>query len=83
MQSNVVNSLAQTTTHQIPLANSTQILGQTTPLINSVSNPVAMSTSPGTNNPSISVSYAPIVSALKPQPPSGLRPKVTVVPIYD
>ena len=84
MQSNVVqSSVAQNTLQQIPLVNSTQVLTQTTPVINSQINPVTTSTSPGLNNPQISISYAPIVSALKPPEPAGHRPKVTVVPIYD
>ena len=78
MQSNVVqSSVVPNTIQQIPLVNSTQVLSQTQ------INPVTTSTSPGLNNPQISVSYAPIVSAIKPQEPAGHRPKVTVVPIYD
>ena len=78
MQSNVVkSSVSPNIVQQIPLVNSTQVLTQTQ------LNPVTTSTSPGLNNPQISVSYAPIVSAIKPPEPSGHRPKVTVVPIYD
>ena len=78
MQSNVVqSSVVPNTIQQIPVVNSTQVLSQTQ------INPVTTSTSPGLNNPQISVSYAPIVSAIKPQEPSGHKPKVTVVPIYD
>ena len=78
MQSNVVqSSVSPNIVQQIPLVNSTQMLTQTQ------INPVTTSTSPGLNNPQISVSYAPIVSAIKPPEPAGHRPKVTVVPIYD
>ena len=78
MQTNVVqSSVVPNTVQQIPLVNSTQMLTQTQ------INPVTTSTSPGLNNPQISVSYAPIVSAIKPPEPAGHRPKVTVVPIYD
>ena len=78
MQSNVVqSSVSPNIVQQIPLVNSTQVLTQTQ------LNPVTTSTSPGLNNPQISVSYAPIVSAIKPPEPAGHRPKVTVVPIYD
>ena len=78
MQSNIVqSSVSPNIVQQIPLVNSTQMLTQTQ------INPVTTSTSPGLNNPQISVSYAPIVSAIKPPEPAGHRPKVTVVPIYD
>ena len=78
MQSNVVqSSVSPNIVQQIPLVNSTQVLTQTQ------LNPVTTSTSPGLNNPQISVSYAPIVSAIKPPESAGHRPKVTVVPIYD
>ena len=78
MQSNVVqSSVSPNIVQQIPLVNSTQVLTQTQ------LNPVTTSTSPGLNNPQISVSYAPIVSAIKPPESAGRRPKVTVVPIYD
>ena len=78
MQTNVVqSSVVPNTVQQIPLVNSTQVLTQTQ------INPVTTSTSPGLNNPQITVSYAPIVSAIKPPEPAGHRPKVTVVPIYD
>ena len=78
MQSNVVqSSVVPNTVQEIPLVNSTQVISQTQ------INPVTTSTSPGLNNPQITVSYAPIVSAIKPPEPAGHRPKVTVVPIYD
>ena len=85
MTTNVVqNSVAQSAMPQIPLVNSTQILTQSSPVINSQVNPVAASTTtPILTNPQVSVSYAPIVSAIKPPQPAGRIPKVTVVPIYD
>ena len=86
MQSNLVqNSVAQSTMPTIPLVNSTQVLTQSSPIVNSQVNQVTSTTAstPIVTNPQMSFSYAPIVSAIKPQPVPGKIPKVTVVPIYD
>ena len=85
MQANVQNSVAQSGMPHIPLVNSTQVLTTSSPILNSQVNPVVSTTGvdPSQVNQQVTVSYAPIVSALKPQPVPGQRPKVTVVPIYD
>ena len=85
MQANVQNSVAQSGMPHIPLVNSTQVLTTSSPILNSQVNPVVSTTGvdPSQVNQQVTVSYAPIVSALKPQPAPGQRPKVTVVPIYD
>ena len=85
MQANVQNSVAQSGMPHIPLVNSTQVLTTSSPILNSQVNPVVSTTGvdPTQVNQQVTVSYAPIVSALKPQPAPGQRPKVTVVPIYD
>ena len=63
-------------------------LTTSSPILNSQVNqvnPVVSTTGvdPTQVNQQVTVSYAPIVSALKPQTAPGQRPKVTVVPIYD
>ena len=88
MQANVQNSVAQSGMPHIPLVNSTQVLTTSSPILNSQVNqvnPVVSTTGvdPTQVNQQVTVSYAPIVSALNPQPAPGQRPKVTVVPIYD
>ena len=86
MQNNGIQStVGLSTLQQIPLANSTQIVTQSTPVINSQvtqTNPVT-SSSPILTDPNVSVSYAPIVSAIKPPQVQGQIPVVKVVPIYD
>ena len=82
-ESNVIN---QSGMPQIPLVNSTQIITQSTPVINSqlpatasVVNPTPVVTAPVTQQ---QISYAPIVSAIQ-KPKTGAKPVVKVVPIYD
>ena len=82
-ESNVIN---QSGMPQIPLVNSTQIITQSTPVINSqlpattsVVNPTPVVTAPVTQQ---QISYAPIVSAIQKPKQEG-RPVVKVVPIYD
>ena len=86
MQSNGIQStVGLSTLQQIPLVNSTQIVTQSTPVINSQvtqTNPVT-SSSPILTDPNVSVSYAPIVSAIKPPQVQGQIPVVKVIPIYD
>ena len=86
MQNNGIQStVGLSTLQQIPLVNSTQIVTQSTPVINSQvtqANPVT-SSSPILTDPNVSVSYAPIVSAIKPPQVQGQIPVVKVVPIYD
>jgi hypothetical protein len=86
MQNNGIQStVGLSTLQQIPLVNSTQIVTQSTPVINSQvtqTNPVT-SSSPILTDPNVSVSYAPIVSAIKPPQVQGQIPVVKVVPIYD
>ena len=84
--SNVIDiSQSPNTIQQIPLVNSTQLLTQSSPLVNSE---ITQSTSvtasnPGVPNPQISISYAPIVSAIKQPEIPGQVPIVKVIPIYD
>ena len=66
--------------------NSTQIITQSTPVINSqlpattsVVNSTPVVTAPVTSQ---QISYAPIVSAIQ-KPKTGAKPVVKVVPIYD
>ena len=82
-ESNVIN---QSGMPQIPLVNSTQIITQSTPMINSqlptttsVVNPTPVVTAPVAQQ---QISYAPIVSAIQ-KPKTGAKPVVKVVPIYD
>ncbi len=86
MQSNGIQStVGLSALQQIPLVNSTQIVTQSTPVINSQvtsTNPTTSST-PILSDPNVSVSYAPIVSAIKPPQVQGQIPIVKVVPIYD
>ena len=86
MQSNVVeNSVNPNIIQQIPIVDSTQVLTQTTPIEVSQVNPISSVTAstPGLPNPQISISYAPIVSAIKPPETTGQVPVVKVIPIYD
>ena len=41
------------------------------------------SSTPVLTDPQVSISYAPIVSAIKPPQVAGQVPNVKVVPIYD
>ena len=85
MESNVIQSTSGfNTIQQIPLTNSTTIVNRSA-LVSTQLNPVAsLSTStPVLTDPQVSVSYAPIVSAIKPQQNPGKIPVVKVVPIYD
>ena len=80
------NVIAQSGMPQIPLVNSTQILTQSSPLINSQmpSTTTQITSTQATNAPATSqqISYAPIVSAIQ-KPKTGAKPVVKVVPIYD
>ncbi len=84
MQSNIVNSVGQNEIQQIPLVNSNHVITQSTP-INSQINPIPSmnSSTPVLTDPQVSISYAPIVSAIKPPQVAGQVPNVKVVPIYD
>ena len=84
MQSNIVNSVGQNEIQQIPLVNSNHVITQSTP-INSQINPIPSmnSSTPVLTDPQVSISYAPIVSAIKPSQVAGQVPNVKVVPIYD
>ena len=80
------NVVAQSGIPQIPLVNSTQILTQSSPLVNSQMpatstqiNTTQVTTAPTTSQ---QISYVPIVSAIQ-QPKTGSKPVVKVVPIYD
>ena len=80
------NVVAQSGIPQIPLVNSTQILTQSSPLVNSQMpaastqiNTTQVTTAPTTSQ---QISYVPIVSAIQ-QPKTGAKPVVKVVPIYD
>ena len=80
------NVVTQSGMPQIPLVNSTQILTQTTPVINSqlpattsVVNSTPVVTAPVTSQ---QISYAPIVFAMQ-KPKTGAKPVVKVVPVYD
>ena len=65
MQSNIVNSVGQNEIQQIPLVNSNHVITQSTP-INSQINPIPSmnSSTPVLTDPKVSISYAPIVSAI-------------------
>ena len=80
------NVIAQSGMPQIPLVNSTQILTQSSPLINSQmpATSTQITSTQVTNAPATSqqISYVPIVSAIQ-QPKTGTKPVVKVVPIYD
>ena len=80
------NVVAQSGIPQIPLVNSTQILTQSSPLVNSQmpANSTQINTTQVTTAPTTSqqISYVPIVSAIQ-QPKTGAKPVVKVVPIYD
>ena len=80
------NVVAQSGIPQIPLVNSTQILTQSSPLVNSQMpatstqiNTTQVTTAPTTSQ---QISYVPIVSTIQ-QPKTGAKPVVKVVPIYD
>ena len=80
------NVITQNGIPQIPRVNFTQIITQSTPVINSqlpattsVVNPTPVVTAPVTQQ---QISYAPIVSAIQ-KPKTGAKPVVKVVPIYD
>ena len=80
------NVVAQSGIPQIPLVNSTQILTQSSPLVNSQMpatstqiNTTQVTTAPTTSQ---QISYVPIVSAIQ-QPKTVAKPVVKVVPIYD
>lgn len=86
MQTNVIQSApGLNTTQQIPLINSTPIVTRSTQITSSQLNPIASLTTstPVLTDPQVSVSYAPIVSAIKPPQIAGQIPVVKVVPIYD
>ena len=80
------NVISQSGMPQIPLVNSTQILTQSSPVLNTQmpATTSVVNTSPVTTVPTTSpqISYMPVVSAIR-QPKTGVKPVVKVVPIYD
>ena len=78
----VQNSVAQSAMPNIPLVNSTQILTESSPIINSQM--PANTSVPQAPQVSQQISYVPIVSAIQqPKTQNQGRPVVKVVPIYD
>ena len=81
------NIIGQSWIPQIPLVNSTQILTESSPELNSQipATTQVVNTTPVTTAPQISqqISYAPIVSAIQQPKTTGAKPVVKVVPIYD
>ena len=80
------NVISQSGMPQIPLVNSTQILTQSSPILNTQmpATTSVVNTSPVTTVPTTSpqISYMPVGSAIR-QPKTGVKPVVKVVPIYD
>ena len=80
------NVISQSGMPQIPLVNSTQILTQSSPILNTQmpATTSVVNTSPVTTVPTTSpqISYMPVVSAIR-QTKTGVKPVVKVVPIYD
>ena len=76
-------SIAQSGIPQIPLVQSTQILTQTTPIVNSQAIPANSVAGTQIINPpqtNQNVAYVPVVSTVKqPRAPANVK----VVPIYD